>query len=221
MPTLKVQDWNIFGRPDFTHHIHITDADLESGKSLFDLAVAAGVTVTPRGYCGLVCAVVDDNDKKNGRYGKYWPNGVAYILATYRDDKLHGERTVYFAKDCIAKTAQYKNDCLDGLVTSYNRTTGRLVFSANYKGGKLHGEYKQFWPTGRLQRRGCYEYGLKHGVWQYEPICPDGYNTELWDKGNMAAKLTGQCLKQAKQLRATPHAIIRMRPPYALTDKTR
>ncbi len=54
----------------------------------------------------------------------------------------------------------------DGVVTTY-RTDGSVLSEAVCAGGVRHGQYRDFWPDGRVSLEGLYRDGLQEGEWRF------------------------------------------------------
>lgn len=78
---------------------------------------------------------------KQGLYVKSYENGKVYEEAQYKDDKLDGQRKIY-----------YEN--------------GEVELIENYKNGLFDGPYQEFYEEGKLQLEGLYVDNVATGDWK-------------------------------------------------------
>lgn len=104
------------------------------------------------------------NDKREGIWIGYHPNGIISTIDEYKDGKKNGcsigidVAGFYFRRD------SYTNDTLDGVSIAYTNTNGPKVHSEiGYKMGKLNGLKKVFYPEGLLQEEGYFINNLRTG----------------------------------------------------------
>ena len=131
--------------------------------------------------------VEDENGIKQGKYFKY-ENGRIKEEGNFKDDKKDGKWIYYMIE---------QNRCL-------------LQKEANYKDGKLHGEYKEFHLYGGVKEEGQYVAGQKEGEWKtyysngqimkeanYKEGILDGSYKECWEYGGLKEK--GQYVEGQKE----------------------
>ena len=61
----------------------------------------------------------------------------------------------------------YKDNKINGAVTIYYAVTGKPRVKCNYFDGKKDGEYSSFFFSGQTMAEGEYDYGKKIGVWTH------------------------------------------------------
>jgi|SRR3954466_742125 antitoxin component YwqK of YwqJK toxin-antitoxin module len=105
------------------------------------------------------------NDKKEGVWIGYHPNGLVSSIDEYKDGKRNGVSIgidvagFYFRKD------NYTNDTLDGPSILYAHSNGAKVQQeVTYKMGKINGLKKVYYPEGAIQEEGYFIDNLRNGV---------------------------------------------------------
>ena len=105
------------------------------------------------------------NDKKDGAWIGYHPNGIISSIVEYKDGRKNGASIgidvagFYFRKD------NYTNDTLDGPSIMYAHNNGaKLQSEIGYKMGKIHGKKRIFYPDGILQEDGEYLNDKRNGI---------------------------------------------------------
>ena len=71
----------------------------------------------------------------------------------------------------LSSRESYKNDSLHGMKVIYylppaGDNSQRPMTVMNYNNGQLHGEYKEYFDTGKLKTSGAYENNKKVGIWE-------------------------------------------------------
>lgn len=92
---------------------------------------------------------VNKDNQKHGAYSSYI-NGALVSKATYKNDKLHGLRTIYHPNGEIEIEENYENDVLVGAYKSYHNN-GQLAQEANYVQGVLQGLLKTYYKDGKIK----------------------------------------------------------------------
>ena len=82
------------------------------------------------------------------------------VLASYRNNKLHG-RYPYYKFNRMTEQHFYQNGLLDGQMTTYHQNTDKIQKLIEFKEGKEHGKYQFFNEEGRLTMEYIYENGEK------------------------------------------------------------
>lgn len=104
---------------------------------------------------------------KEGDWMYYHKDGTTLMIKEfYVNDKLNGERLVYFSNGKLAQKSSYVNNIQEGSDTVYN-DNGALKIEQNFVNGKLDGNCKIYDYSGQLIREGSYKANRKHGVWKY------------------------------------------------------
>ncbi len=106
--------------------------------------------------------------QRHGSYKREVIDGELIELGEYAFDKKVG-RWQY--NDHVNRTQTFQhynqNSELDGEKKALN-AKGKLIKLENYKDGQLHGKYESYTIHGRLQEKGVYVQGKRHGYWQIE-----------------------------------------------------
>lgn len=115
---------------------------------------------------------------REGLYEQFFPDGSRIEVASYRNDTLDGQRTLY-----------YEN--------------GQLQYTENYDMGQFHGPYRAYYPSGQLkleqqyfnnrlegESRAWYENGQLKEVVQFEQNQENGPFREYYPNGQLKAEGT-------------------------------
>jgi antitoxin component YwqK of YwqJK toxin-antitoxin module len=86
------------------------------------------------------------NMKKDSIWSHYGPSGRISFQETYKDDVLHGKKTIYYVPE----------DPLDKRAI--------VAQEMNFVNGRLHGENKEYFPDGKLKKEATYVEGVYDGV---------------------------------------------------------
>lgn len=81
--------------------------------------------------------------RRQGVWKSYTYYGYVLSEMTYKDNKINGPVTVYYA------------------------VTGKIREKSNYFDGKKDGDYSSYFYSGQTMAEGEYDYGKKIGVWTY------------------------------------------------------
>jgi len=127
------------------------------------------------------------NDKKNGFFKSYKPDGNLIVIEKYINDELQLDapelrelevRTDYYPNGQIKATASYNKGKPEGIRRDYN-PDGTLKTGSVYKNGILVGQgivdekglkqgiWKEFYDDGKLKAEGSYKDNLKVGNWKF------------------------------------------------------
>jgi antitoxin component YwqK of YwqJK toxin-antitoxin module len=88
------------------------------------------------------------NQKKDSVWANFTPSGRISFTETYKNDKLHGLKRVYFIPEKMEDKSQI------------------VSAEMNYENGMLQGECKEFFLTKRVKTIGFYKDNKQHGAWQ-------------------------------------------------------
>ncbi len=92
------------------------------------------------------------DQKKDSTWVNYNEDGLVLGVESFKMDKLNGKKVIYYLE------GQVETEKLNPLSV------------ANYKNDTLHGEYREFFSTGKLKQMGKYENGKIVGEWkEYYP----------------------------------------------------
>jgi antitoxin component YwqK of YwqJK toxin-antitoxin module len=144
------------------------------------------------------------NDKREGVWIGYHPNGIISSIDEYKDGKKNGYSIgidvagFYFRKD------YYTNDTLDGVCIGYTNTSGPKPHSEiHYRMGKLNGLKKVYYPDGNIQEEGYFTNNLRSGKskwytadgnlsmeYTYKNGNMEGPQKTFYPNGNIASEVT-------------------------------
>lgn len=100
------------------------------------------------------------DDQYNGSYMEFNDRGQAELLATYKNNKLHGPWGKFrFGRPEM--TANYKDGELDGVMREYDFRNGKLKKEASYKAGQLDGLVRDYDEEGQIMVEYMYRNGEK------------------------------------------------------------
>jgi len=108
-----------------------------------------------------------ENNKKEGKYYSYYPNGNMMIVTEYKNDKLDGPFLSWYNDEDILKSTQkhiechFKNGLLQGNFYSYY-IHGILHKECYYHKGLLNGYVKLYSNRGLLLSDDYYYNGIKY-----------------------------------------------------------
>ena len=105
------------------------------------------------------------NDKKEGVWIGYHPNGLVGSIEEYKDGKKNGVSIGIDVAGFYFKKDNYTNDTLDGPSVLFSHSNGAKVqMEVTYKMGKVNGLKKVYYPEGALQEEGYFKNGLRDGI---------------------------------------------------------
>jgi len=84
----------------------------------------------------------------------------------YRNDQLDGVVTTYYGNKVVTETTTYKNGIKEGSSKNYSYE-GKLLNELEYQNDKLHGPTVYYDASGNKTIEGQYKKGRKDGVWKY------------------------------------------------------
>ena len=99
-----------------------------------------------------------ENGKLHGIYLEFNEGGGVKLLAHYQNDQLHGPWAKYVFSRRLEQ-ANYKNGKLDGEYRLFEIRDGSLQSSAEYKDGVQDGYYRTYSPDGRITTEYMYRDG--------------------------------------------------------------
>lgn len=105
------------------------------------------------------------NNKKEGVWIGYHPNGLISSIDEYKGGKRNGVSIGIDVAGFYYKKDTYTNDTLDGPSILFSHSNGAKVqLEATYKMGKINGLKKVYYPEGALQEEGYFIDNLRDGV---------------------------------------------------------
>ena len=105
------------------------------------------------------------NDKKEGVWIGYHPNGLISSIDEFKGGKKNGVSIGIDVAGFYFKKDNYTNDTLDGPSILFSHSNGAKVqMEVTYKMGKVNGLKKVYYPEGSLQEEGNFINNLRDGV---------------------------------------------------------
>ncbi len=143
-----------------------------------------------------------DDFAKHGWYKRYYPTGELNEEAKYTDNKITGQRKMYFKNGDIQVIETHSNGKFEGLYQSFY-DNGKLEQEGNYANNTMSGEWKFHYKTGELrevvqfknnQENGPFKEYFKNGNLKFEGIYEGGdYEVgelkKYDESGNLIAKM--------------------------------
>jgi len=105
--------------------------------------------------------------KRVGRWVYYHRDGKTLMIEeNYNNGLLSGEYKLYYKNLQITKLTHYKGGRQHGNCKQYT-TAGILIEDINYVNGQLHGEAVYYETNGNVKQIGQYEEDLRVGIWEF------------------------------------------------------
>ena len=105
---------------------------------------------------------VNEGGKKNGKYYRYFENGVVAEETIYIDNEQNRIRKIFFEDGNLEYTATYVNGLLHGPRKVYY-PSGKLRVDSNYKDNKLIGPFYKYHENGKLAEEVTFVDGNENG----------------------------------------------------------
>ncbi len=109
------------------------------------------------------------DQKKDSTWVNYNEEGLVLAVESFKKDKLNGKKVIYYLEDQIEteklnplSVANYKNDTLHGDYREYF-STGKLKQIGKYENGKIVGEWKEYYPNGNIFKVSKFKDDRLHG----------------------------------------------------------
>lgn len=102
------------------------------------------------------------NQKREGSWVEYHPNGMIKTITTYVGGKKEGLFAEFSETGQTVRRCLYHNDQRDGEYREYNYST--VKEERFYKGGKLEGAVRIYYPDGKIMEEGLYVNGVRDGI---------------------------------------------------------
>ncbi len=96
-------------------------------------------------------------------------NNCTNIQFSNWNKKFRREREIeYYDNGCKKYSISYFNNKFDGPMIRWDENCG-IISETNYENGKIHGYWKEYYPSGKIMHFVNYFYGQKNGVerWYY------------------------------------------------------
>jgi antitoxin component YwqK of YwqJK toxin-antitoxin module len=113
--------------------------------------------------------VHNENGRSEGYY--YHETGGLVSYGIFTDLKKDSIWVNWDSNGRLSSKESFKLDSLDGIKVVYYVPTEedrsqRPSIVSRYEKGKLHGDYQEYFDSGKMKVRGKYEHGKKVGVWE-------------------------------------------------------
>ncbi len=107
------------------------------------------------------------NYKKEGKWEKYYNNGVLREIINYKNDVRQGESIYYYDNGNIYYVTNFEKGQESGEYKSYDKYTKNLIEKTTMLNGKYNGFYQEYYPNGKIYKKGNFDKGNKIDKWQY------------------------------------------------------
>jgi len=117
-------------------------------------------------------AVIEHSDTPRSEGYFYHETGGVMSYGIFTNLKKDSIWTNWDKQGRLSSKETYENDSLNGPKVIFyppveqGVKTQRPMTIYHYKNGQLHGEYKEYFDSGKLKATGTYENGKKVGIWE-------------------------------------------------------
>lgn len=105
---------------------------------------------------------VKEEGFKQGKYLRYFENGVLAEETSYQNNEQHGMRKIYFEDGNLEYTAFYVHGLLEGERKVFY-PSGKLRVSSTYKQNQLVGPFYKYYENGKLAEEVTFVDGNENG----------------------------------------------------------
>ena len=109
------------------------------------------------------------DQKKDSTWVNYNEEGLVLGVESFKMDKLNGKKVIYYLEGQVEteklnplSVANYLNDTLHGEYREYF-STGKLKQIGKYENGKIVGEWKEYYPNGSIFKVSKFKNDRLHG----------------------------------------------------------
>jgi len=109
------------------------------------------------------------DQKKDSTWVNYNEEGLVLGVESFKKDKLNGKKVIYYLEGQVEteklnplSVANYLNDTLHGEYREYF-STGKLKQIGKYENGKIVGEWKEYYPNGSIFKVSKFKNDRLHG----------------------------------------------------------
>lgn len=106
----------------------------------------------------------DSQGRKQGEWGKKYPNGRFRYVATFKDGKPVGKVKRYYPNGHFSSIITYDSDSDTCRVETYHSDGGKVECSGKYVNQRREGEWRFFREDGSLVESATYAGGKLHGI---------------------------------------------------------
>ncbi len=100
--------------------------------------------------------------QKQGLYEKFEQDGTLYEQSYFRDDELHGTRTIFYSNGSPEVTEEYEDGVLNGMYSTYYEEGGTDI-EGNYEQGVMTGIWKRYYPSGQVMEEVTFANNAENG----------------------------------------------------------
>lgn len=105
----------------------------------------------------------NEDEKENGVYRKYYPNGALWLELNYKNGLLEGIQRAYFENGVIQTEEIYKNDKRNGIYKGYS-SNGKLYVEYTFKDNKKNGPFSFYYKSGKIREKGSFKDDIVDGA---------------------------------------------------------
>jgi len=125
------------------------------------------------------------DDKPVGKYTRYYPNRKKSLEINYDANGDFGNAKLYNEEGNLSSEGKYKGKVKVDTWTYFN-DKGQKIATEDFVDGKEHGQYKVYYPDGKVAEIVNWVNGKKHGEWlKYfdngAPLLISNYNNDKVD----------------------------------------
>ncbi len=113
---------------------------------------------TKKGKYYLESSIYYKDNKLDGAYKKYYPNGVIDTDANYINNQKHGSYVRKYENDKYMQITTYEHGLINGSFKSFYPNGSRDI-ECTYVMGKLHGHYMKWRTDGSIHTNSHYDNG--------------------------------------------------------------
>lgn len=200
----KLGEWVYFNKQGDLMKVYNYQCDKLNSKLIFDdsCRVKSGKwiedffdkkTIRNKGYL--------KNYNKEGKWEKYYNDGVLRQVINYKNDVRQGECIYYYDNGNLSYKTNYKNGKESGAYKFYDKDTKKLIIETTMLNGKFNGSFQENYVSGTIYKKGNFNKGDKIGNWYYyfengtlkmEGIYENNERTGLWKRYNETGVLIAE-----------------------------
>ncbi|MFA5573866.1 MAG: hypothetical protein WC994_02300 [Brumimicrobium sp.] len=152
------------------------------------------------------------NGKKDSIWTNFTPNGFFSSEESYKNDKLHGKKIVYYGEEVTItkrklklRVDNYNEGQLDGESVEYY-PDGKVKYKVTYKNNKKVGKAFLYHPNGQVEVEEYWKEGKKHGLWKLFDVNAKEIGRRYFRNGStVEGKALEKYLKELKEKGLTPY----------------
>jgi antitoxin component YwqK of YwqJK toxin-antitoxin module len=123
------------------------------------------------------------NDKPDGLWRSYFPDGKIMCAVTYKDGMANGLAMFYFddEKQITRVELTFEDDKIEGIYREFYENGNRKAM-LNFNEGVPDGDAEFYYDSGVIKIEGQYKDGLKQGKWKHYTETGELIDKEKWKK---------------------------------------